>query len=320
MKSSHLLIASLVLAPLVGCTDATDTSETEDGVATTYVNIADFGNNPDAWYGLRDKLSGEFTNVCGDTFCEGDYSNLTPLGLDCSVTSKRGNVHDCSWSFAGSLDFVDPTSAALEIDAPTFDCRFAPSTTTTATQLIAALQNASSGIDLQLPGTSTSIYDGLVDCFQHPIGMTPVTIVDDPTPVYVAATDYYVTAASRAKWAAAQKALLDGFNNVCGDTFCGGDFYNLQSLGFESSVTKSTGNIKTCSWVFGASKYPDIAKTGKLVETVQTWKCPVAVKGTLPALITTLTAALPPGSPVPIDRALPGETTSAYDALGGCLP
>jgi hypothetical protein len=39
--------------------------------------------------------------------------------------------------------------------------------------------------------------------------------------------------------------------------------------------------------------------------------------GTLSQLISVWTAA---GTDDPIQRPLPGVTTSAYDALGGCLP
>ena len=242
--------------------------------------------NADGLYNLQGKLAGEFANVCGDTFCEGDYSNLTPLGLACSVTSKRGDIHDCAWTFGASQFLVNPTAATLEIDAPTFTCHFAPKKTTTATNFFNLLNGASSAIDTVLPGTTTSIYDTLSDCFQHPTGATPISIVATPTPTYVAATDYYVSAAGKAKWAAAQKALLDGFNNICGDTFCSSDYNDLQSLGFECSVTKSTGNIKSCEWVF-AGNVPGVAKTGDVTETIQSWKCSVHAPTTLAAMIAT---------------------------------
>ena len=50
---------------------------------------------------------------------------------------------------------------------------------------------------------------------------------------------------------------------------------------------------------------------------MSTFKCPVAMKGTLSSFIGVLTAA---GTDQPINRPLPGMTTSAYDALLGCLP
>ncbi len=318
MKLSQLVCASLLIVPAAGCIDTANTSDTEgDSSSTTYVNVTDT-DSADGLYDLQGKLAAEFAETCGDTFCEGEYSNLTPLGLQCSVTSKRGDIHDCAWTFGASQFLVNPTAATLEINAPTFTCHFAPKTSTTAAKLFALLDGADSAIDTVLPGSSTSIYDSLVDCFQHPDGATPISIVATPTPTYVAASDYYVSAAGKAKWAAAQKALLDGFNNVCGDTFCGSDYGDLQSLGFECSITKSTGNIKSCAWVF-AGNFAEPDKTGKLGETIQSWNCAVHAPTTLAAMITTLTATLPAGSEDPIHRTLDG-LNSAYDDIGNCLP
>ena len=82
-------VSFALLAACVTNGDTLDGSE-QDTTATTYVDIQEFGNGAeDAWYGIRDKLNGEFDQVCGDTFCEGDFSNITPLSVFCSVTSKN---------------------------------------------------------------------------------------------------------------------------------------------------------------------------------------------------------------------------------------
>jgi hypothetical protein len=189
VKLSQLVVVSFLLAPAAGCTDAADTSDTEgDSSATTYVNVGD-GADADGLNDLQGKLAGEFASVCGDTFCEGDYSNLTPLGLACSETSKRGDIHDCAWTFGASQFLVNPTAATLEINAPTFTCHFAPKTSTTAAKLFTLLNGADSAIDTVLPGSTSSIYDSLADCFQHPDGATPISIIATPTPTYVAASD-----------------------------------------------------------------------------------------------------------------------------------
>ncbi len=82
------------------------------------------------------------------------------------------------------------------------------------------------------------------------------------------------------------------------------------------SVTQSTGNLKDCEWIFAGS-YSTIGKAGALAEVSRSFHCKLPVKGTLAQLVTTLTGA---GTGDPIQRPLPGETSSAYDALGGCLP
>jgi hypothetical protein len=83
------LISLLIFGAACATTDAgTNGSDEQDTTtATTYVDIQEFGNGAEeAWYGIRDKLNGEFDQVCGDTFCEGDFSNITPLSVFCSVT------------------------------------------------------------------------------------------------------------------------------------------------------------------------------------------------------------------------------------------
>jgi hypothetical protein len=278
------------------------------------VNIMDFATTDQgAWYDLVGKLNGEFDSVCGDTFCEGDFANLTPLTFSCSVTSKAGQVKDCAWTFAGSYAFTDPKSAALRVDAPTFVCHVAPKTT--AAKLITLLAGSGDAIHETLPGTTGSIYDALVDCFQHPIGGTPFT-PDTSAGTYVDSDAYYTSTAGQAKWAAAKAALVTAFDNICGDTFCGSDFGDLHALQLACAVTKSTGNVKSCTWIFGGS-VTNIAKTGADAPTTKTFACPIAFHGTLGQLATSLTAA---GTQDAIHRPLPGMTTSAYDALGGCLP
>jgi hypothetical protein len=317
MKTACALVLVAAIPALVGCAggDSSD-SQTDDSTATQYVAIGDFNNSAlqDGWYDLQSKLNGEFYDVCGDTFCEGDYANLVGLSMNCAVTSIRGDVHDCAWTFSGSNQMVNPETAAIAVDKPTFQCHFKAKTT--ASKLVTLLSSSSDAIHEVLPGGTVSIYDGLVDCFQHPIGATPVPYVDDPAPKYVEPIDYYKSSSSQTKWRNTQAALKNGFDNICGDTFCGGDFGDLQSLDFICSVTKSTGNVKSCAWIFGGSYLGVNPKTGAVGPTTDSWTCPVPVKGTIGQLISTLGS-----SPGAIQQPLPGETTSAYDAIGNnCLP
>ena len=174
-----------------------------------------------------------------------------------------------------------------------------------------------------MPGETTSIYDSLGTCFQHPIGSTPITVIAAAHPTYVEASDYYTTVSGQAGWATAKANIKRGFDFVCGDTFCGSDYGDLQSLEVVCSVTKSTGNVKGCDWVFSGS-YTDIAHSGALVPNIKSFKCPIAMHGSISQLISVINA--PPsaqnssGFVEIIQRPLPGMTTSMYDALGGCLP
>ncbi len=318
MKKVTVLVLAMAIA-MLGCGggDVPD-SETDNAAATRYVSIGEFNGSiyQDAIYGLRDKLNGEFYEVCGDTFCEGDYANLVGLSLDCAVSSVRGEIHDCAWTFTGSSQSVNPETAAIEVDAATFACHFKPKTT--ARELVALLEGSADALTEPLPGGTASIYDGLSDCFDHPIknATLPVGSTSDAAPKYLAPDDYYASAAGREKWRKAKAGLQRGFDDICGDTFCEGDFGDLQSLDFTCAVTRSTGNVKACAWTFGGSYSTVDAIKGTVDETSRTWTCPVKSKGTIGKLVSTLD-----GSSDPIQEALPGETTSAYDAIGDdCLP
>jgi hypothetical protein len=317
MKPS--LAAVLVLgSTLAGCDVGGAGSDESAATATQYVGIGEFAGSAyeSAWYDINHKLTDEFNAACGDTFCEGDFSNLTSGTFSCAVTSKAGDVSDCVWTFFGSLESIDPKTSAITVDAPTFQCHVHPKTT--AKKLVALLSGSTDALHEPLPGTTGSIYDELVDCFQHPIGATPISFPQSSAPTYVEASDYYTTSANKAKWQLAKQNLVDGFNNICGDTFCSSDYSDLQSLSFVCSVTKSTGNVKSCEWIFGGSSHWVTANQKSVQIDAKTWSCPVPVKGTMSQLVATLTSTSNPQKP--IDRPLPGQTTSAYDALGGCLP
>jgi hypothetical protein len=312
------LIVSAVLTGCIAAGGEADGSETEQASTTTYVDILDFSKTDQfQWYDLIHNLNHEFDQVCGDTFCEGDYANIQPLTFSCSVSSKAGSVKDCAWTFAAAQVDVDPRTAAIVVDAPTFQCHFAMKTTAVRlTQLLAG----SDPLHAALPGApaaTPSIYDQLSECFEHPIGQTPGTFAETGPLSYVSARDYYTSAAGIERWYAGTTALKSGFDNICGDTFCSGDFGDLQAMDFTCAVTKSTGNVKSCMWTFGGSWHLVAAQGGAQQITANTFRCKVAMTGTLSKFLDVLTA---PGTDQPINRPLPGMTTSAYDALLDCLP
>jgi hypothetical protein len=296
--------------------DESEATREATSAPTTYVDISDFGGiDQGAWYSATANLNAQFTSGCPSTFCQDTFPNLTPLTFNCTVTSKLGSVHDCAWTFAGSSELVDPRTAAISSDAPTYQCHVHPSTT--AAKLLTFLTTSSDPIHAALPGTTTSIGDDLATCFQNPIGATTISLIADPAPEYVAASEYYSGAAGKASWQKALAAANLGFNDVCGDTFCGSDYGDLQSLQLDCAITKSTGNVKSCTWIFGGSfSLPGAA--GALAVTSKSFACTVSMRGTPSQLISVLTAA---GTDNPIQRPLPGETTSAYDAIANnCLP
>src|SRR5262249_44031131 len=153
-----------------------------------------------------------------------------------------------------------------------YQCHFHP--ITTASKLTALLSASSDAIHVTLPGMPGSIYDALGDCFDHPIGGTPITLSETPTAKYVEPLVHYKSASGQAKWRSAQAALKQGFDKVGGDPFCSGDFEDYESLDFTCSVTASTGTVKACAWVLGGS-YSTIGSSGSLNDVSKSFNCPV---------------------------------------------
>jgi hypothetical protein len=128
--------------------------------ATLYLNTeAGF----EAWDELGLKLKHGFDEVCGDTFCEGDYSNIQSLDYRCSVEAASGTVGQCAWIFAASNEDVDPASGRIVVDARHWSCPSPVAPGTRFYDLLAALGN-DDPLDTPLPGSGRSLYDGLVDC------------------------------------------------------------------------------------------------------------------------------------------------------------
>jgi hypothetical protein len=98
----------------------------------------------DHWFATLDLLAKSFSDVCGDTFCEGDYSDLSPLSTYC-VVSSLGVVASCVWLFAGSHANVSATSGTLGLKRKVFTCKLPLARATTALALVDAL--AASGND-----------------------------------------------------------------------------------------------------------------------------------------------------------------------------
>lgn len=135
----------------------------EHGPFVDAVEYLDSEEDFRAWLQLRANLRKNFDDICGDTFCEGDYSNIETVVFRCSVGQRSGVLGQCLWVFGGSYEDIDAKSGAITTEARTWACTspLVPGTT------MAALLKALSGpdpMDAPLPGTSTTLYDGLIDC------------------------------------------------------------------------------------------------------------------------------------------------------------
>lgn len=111
------------------------------------------------------------------------------------------------------------------------------------------------------------------------------------------------------RWHAARAALVKLFDDLCGDTLCEGDYWNLSHVTIGCSMS-TEGFVKECVWVLGGSlEYVDGA-TGAFTVDGGVFPCTVPVGDSVETLLATLEQA--PGNP------LPSTGLSFYDALTEC--
>jgi hypothetical protein len=119
-----------------------------------------------AYGDMTDALAKGFDQICGDTFCEGDYSNIVSLGITCAVEISTEKVPSCVWSFAGSNAEVDSSSGAINVnDKKFFECKI--KVDMNFDDLLKALAPSESNrevINIALPSGQPSFYDQLTDC------------------------------------------------------------------------------------------------------------------------------------------------------------
>lgn len=122
-----------------------------------------------SYFDALESLKRQFDYVCGDTFCEGDFSNLKTLSIDCSIDQAAGKVGECAWTIAGSYADVDAQTGHLEVHQKTYVCKLpvAGSAEELANFLVAvaADERGAHGLTaVKLPGNDKSAYDVLAGC------------------------------------------------------------------------------------------------------------------------------------------------------------
>ncbi|MPY87831.1 MAG: hypothetical protein GEU99_07915 [Luteitalea sp.] len=116
-----------------------------------------------AWYTLVYNLKQNFDYICGDTFCEGEYTNIESLRYRCSVERTTGIIGTCVWVFAASNEEISPWTGKIIADVPAWQCRSPLVWGTSIHDLLSAL-SGTSPLYAELPGTDQSLYDGLATC------------------------------------------------------------------------------------------------------------------------------------------------------------
>jgi hypothetical protein len=126
--------------------------------------LEDHGGDVDGWFGLTGRLKSDFDNICGDTFCGGDYPPFA-VNLDCSVNLSTGKISRCSWLFAGAYASIDPQLGTVKQNKKFWTCSL-PWSGLTPADLIAKLGTSTPGdtaLQRQLP-SGKSTYDALGTC------------------------------------------------------------------------------------------------------------------------------------------------------------
>ncbi|WP_394839835.1 hypothetical protein LVJ94_23390 [Pendulispora rubella] len=137
-----------------------------EGSAKEYVDITQHLTEAaavDAWYALVSTLKRNFDDRCGDTFCEGEFSNVESLRYRCSVEKASGTLGTCVWVFAASNEGVTTSTGDIAVDTQTWRCKTPLAANTSVQDFLSAL-SGDHPMDAKLPGTTQSIYDGLTNC------------------------------------------------------------------------------------------------------------------------------------------------------------
>ncbi|QWF18511.1 hypothetical protein [Lysobacter capsici] len=163
-KSNVLLHATMMLTMSIAAPSVAAAGNVAQ--ATEYVEVGSYlidDAQINAWYEMQYHLRENFDEICGDTFCEGDYSNIYALRFRCSVEQSSGVIGRCVWVFAASNEEVDAATGKIQVTPKVWRCRSPLAPKTTVSALLGAL-SGEQPLYAKLPGTSVSIYDGLIDC------------------------------------------------------------------------------------------------------------------------------------------------------------
>lgn len=173
LSGIHFVLGALVSSACASEAEPPHSSggsgETADHRTAAYDDLSDFLSVHDepAWERFRrviQRLEDDFDDVCGDTFCEGDFSRIRSIDLRCSIELATRTIRRCAWVFGASNTSVDPSSGELHVESKTVPCGFAVDTEVGAFLGLLDRDAKQAAIDRPLPGTQRSIYDSLVDC------------------------------------------------------------------------------------------------------------------------------------------------------------
>lgn len=136
-----------------------------------------------------------------------------------------------------------------------------------------------------------------------------------PGPAYVDLVDYPTYYAQGAAFHDLRRRLRAGFDDVCMDTICEGEFTDYEALKMRCAVETASGMVTECRWAFAASELEVDPASGRVGGQQPRWLCvlPIPAGTTVPAFFAAL------AGPRAIFQQLPGATQSVFEAVSECL-
>lgn len=67
-------------------------------------------------------LTDEFNFICGDLFCEGEFSEIVPVNFDCVINKESKQVSLCQWLFLAFQNDIDVETGLLVRREKIFRC------------------------------------------------------------------------------------------------------------------------------------------------------------------------------------------------------
>lgn len=112
------------------------------------------------------------------------------------------------------------------------------------------------------------------------------------------------------------------FDYICPDTFCEGEYVNLESMNFDCTVDTISKTVTTCVWHFYGSESDVNAESGAISYHSDQYDCRFDPNINVDSFLAFMAEAanVPRMSYKGIrDTKLPGQSNSVWDVLVGCL-
>lgn len=161
---SSVRLAAAALSALAAFSVAPAAAQPAAPAGSPYVEPGSYLDEAhyERWFWITRRLVHDFDQICGDTFCEGEYTNIQSLRFACSVHRLSGALGGCGWSFAASDEWIG-ARGAIGSERVSWQCVAPIAPRTHIHDVIAAL-DVEEPLYAPIPGTDASFFDVLAGC------------------------------------------------------------------------------------------------------------------------------------------------------------